>query len=78
MTARSDLNRAQQLSAQLDNVNAALAMLNDADLVQTLVFSTPEKAAVAVKISVSLSTLQTMLTTKQTNLTSQLTALGVS
>ncbi len=78
MTARSDLSRAQALSAELDRVTQALAIVVADGLTQTLELAAPGFAAVRVATSVSANSLTTMLTNRQTAIQSALTALGVT
>lgn len=78
MTARADLTNAVRLSAALDQVTAALALVSNPQLVQTLVLSTPDHAGVSITLNISTSTLTTMLTNRQTTIQAALTALGVT
>ncbi len=78
MTARSDLNHAQALAAELDRITAALVVVAQDGFTQTLELSAPGFAGVRVATSVSTNNLTTMLTNRQTAILSALTALGVT
>ncbi len=78
MTARSDLNRAQALAAELDRVTQALIIVAADGLTQTLELGAPGFAGVRVTTSVSVNNLTTMLSNRQSAILSALTALGVT
>ncbi len=78
MTQRSDLSHAQALSAELDRVTTAIAIVAAGDFSQTLEISSASAAGVRVTTSVSANNLTTMLTNRQTAINTALAALGVT
>ncbi len=78
MTTRAQLNQAQALSAELDRVTAALAIVADGTFTQVLEIASPSAAGVRVTTSVSANNLTTMLTARQAAIQSALGALGVT
>jgi hypothetical protein len=78
MTLRTDLANAHALSAALDNVTSALAIVSNPGLTQTLELSAPGSAGVRITVNIAAATLTTMLTARQTAIQTALTALGVT
>lgn len=78
MTARSDLSRAQRLSAELDDVNQALAIVAAGGFSQRLELTIPDKGGVTVTLGISAQNLTTMLTNRKTAIETALTGLGVT
>ena len=78
MTTRTNLAQAHSLSAELDQVNQAIAIVAGGSFSQFLELTATAAAGVRVTLNVSAANLTTMLTNRQTALTSALTALGVT
>lgn len=78
MTARTDLTRAAALSARLDQVNAALALVNAGTAPSAIVFRSDAVGVLVVDVPLPLNAVTNLLTNLQTALQNQLTALGVS
>jgi hypothetical protein len=75
---RSNLTNLTALSQAYDQITAALASLNDPNVVVRVEISAPSSAGVILPLPVPVMTLQTLLTNKQTAIATQLTAAGIT
>ncbi len=78
MTLRTDINRAQRLSDELDAVNQALALVAAGNFRQTLELSTDDRSGARVTMNISSANLNTMLNSRKTVIESLLASLGVT
>lgn len=74
----SNLAQAQQHAAELDQVTAALAIVNSGTFSAVLELGNARSAAARVRVTPQQAALVTLLTNRQTALQNQLTALGVT